>query len=97
MAAGETLSGVPSIEAIIAKIKGNQSEIKDMSADIETTITSTLKDSKPIVQKGRILTKSPDKSKFEIFSPMKQITITNGDMMCVISPDTGMRFTQTTG
>ena len=93
--ASENNSGeIPSVETIIEKIKENQSKIIDMSANVETTIASTLKDSKPILQTGRILTKSPDKSKIEVYSPMKQITITNGDMMTVISPDTGMKFTQ---
>jgi len=94
IAAEENTSKTLSVEEIIEKIKENQEKIKDMSADVETKITSTLKDSKEIIQKGQILTKPPDKSRVEIFSPMRQITITNGDTMTIISPDTGMKFTQ---
>ncbi len=85
---------VPSVDTIIKRIKENGDKVKDMSADVETTITSSLKESKPIIQIGKIWTKSPDKSKVEIYSPIKQITITDGDIMTIISPDTGMKFTQ---
>jgi len=47
-----------------------------------------------MVQKGRMWIKGQDKSKIEILSPMKQITITNGDEMAIINSETGQKMIQ---
>ena len=90
-----------STEAIIAKIKAVQALIKDMQADTKTTVTSNLsmpgqaqKGPQTMVQTGHIWTKGQNMSKVEITTPMRQITITNGDIMTIISPDTGRKMTQ---
>lgn len=86
---------------IFTKIQSNQSKIKDMYAETTTTIISSIsmpgaKDKGPqkMVQKGKMWTKGKDKSKIEMLSPMKQITITNGDQMAIINPDTGQKMVQ---
>jgi outer membrane lipoprotein-sorting protein len=94
---------------LIAKMKSAQSLVRDMQADTKTTITSNIsipsvypaqgggapsKGPQTMVQTGHIWQKGSDKSKVEITSPMKQITITNGSTMTIISPDTGQRITQ---
>lgn len=91
----------PSAEAIIARIKAAQSTVKDLSADTKTIITSNItlpgtenKGPQTVTQTGHIWTKGQDLSKTEITSPMHQITITNGSLMTIISPDTGRKFTQ---
>jgi len=88
-------------EALLAKLKSVQSLIKDLQADTKTTITSNIslpgaasKGPQTMTQKGRMWQKGRDKSKVEITEPMKQTTITNGDIMTIISPDTGRKFTQ---
>ncbi|MFC1496799.1 outer membrane lipoprotein carrier protein LolA, partial [Candidatus Margulisiibacteriota bacterium] len=82
------------VDELIKQIQSNRSAIKDMQADISTTITSSMQGMKTMVQKGHIWTKGTDKSKTEMYSPVKQITITNGDMMAMISPDTGQKQVQ---
>jgi len=88
-------------EAVIAKMKETQAMIKDLQADTKTTITSNIampgqpsKGPQTMTQTGHIWQKGRDKSKVEITSPMKQITITNGNIMTIISPDTGQKFSQ---
>ena len=88
-------------EAIIAKLKETQSQVRDLQADTKTIITSNItmpgqpsKGPQTMTQTGHIWQKGRDKSKVEITSPMKQITITNGNIMTMISPDTGQKFTQ---
>jgi len=90
-----------SAEAIIAQLKATQSKVRDLQADIKTTMVSNIsmpgqpsKGPQTSVQKGHIWTKGKDKSKIEITSPMRQTTITNGSIMTMISPDTGQKFTQ---
>lgn len=39
-------------------------------------------------------TKGEDKTKLEMVSPTKQITITNGDKMAMINPETGQKVVQ---
>lgn len=72
-----------------------------MYAETTTTITSNIampgaKDKGPqkMVQKAKMWTKGQDKSRIEILSPTRQTTITNGDKMTIINPDTGQIFTQ---
>ncbi|MFA4843778.1 MAG: outer membrane lipoprotein-sorting protein [Candidatus Margulisiibacteriota bacterium] len=88
-------------EDIIANIQANQTKIHDMYAETTTTITSSMtmpgqesKGPQTMVQKGKMWTKGQDKSKIEILSPTRQITITNGDIITVINQDTGQSFTQ---
>jgi len=90
-----------SLQDIIQNIQSNQSQIKDLYAETTTTITSNMalpgaKDKGPqaMVQKGRMWTKGRDKSKIEIISPTRQTTITNGDKITIINPDSGQTFTQ---
>jgi outer membrane lipoprotein-sorting protein len=86
---------------LIARLKAAQAQIADMQADTTTTVTSniqipgqTSKGPQTMVQTGHIWQKGTDKSKTEIDSPTKQITITNGTQMTIISPDTGQKVTQ---
>jgi outer membrane lipoprotein-sorting protein len=90
-----------SAEALIAKLKETQSLVKDLQADTKTVITSNIsipgapsKGPQTVTQTGHIWQKGSNKSKVVITSPMKQITITNGSMMTMISPDTGQKVTQ---
>lgn len=85
-----------SLEDIISKIQVNQTKIKDMYAETTTTITSdsnriSTNGEKPkkIVQKRKTWTKDKDKSKIEMLSPTRQITITNGNKMMIKNLDTG--------
>lgn len=90
-----------SLQDIIQNIQSNQSQIKDMYAETTATITSNMampgqesKGPQKIVQKGKMWTKGQDKSKIEMLSPIRQITITNGDKMTIINPDSGQTITQ---
>jgi outer membrane lipoprotein-sorting protein len=90
-----------SIEAIINNVQANQSKITDMYAETTTTMTSSMTLSgqessapKKVEQKGKMWTKGQDRSKVEIISPVKQITIINGDQMAIINPDTGQKIVQ---
>lgn len=87
-------SNAITIEELFTKLQGNQGKIRDMQADITTKMTSSMKGMQGMEQKGHIWTKGNDKSKMEIYSPMKQTTITNGDQMAVIMPDTGQKHIQ---
>jgi len=69
-----------SLDALIAKVQENQGLLKDMQADMTTTISSPMQ-KVPMVQKGHIWSKGSDKSKIEISEPMKQTTIMNGSKM----------------
>ena len=89
------------LEDLITNLQSNQSKIKDLYAETVTTITSNIampgaKDKGPqkMVQKGKMWTKGKDKSKIEMLSPMKQTTITNGDQMAIINPETGQKMVQ---
>ncbi len=86
---------------LIAKMRSQQDLVKDLQADTTTTITSNIsipgapsKGPQTMTQTGQIWQKGRDKSKVEITSPMKQVTITNGSMMTIISPDSGQKITQ---
>lgn len=90
-----------SMEDLLEKVQTNQSKIKDMYAETTTTVTSSIvlpgaedKVPKKMVQKGKMWTKGKDKSKIEMISPMKQITITNDDKMAIINPETGQKMVQ---
>lgn len=82
------------VDEILANLQSNQSAIKDMSADTVTTITSTMKGMKSMTQKGNILMKYPDKSRVEMFEPIHQITISDGQKIMVINKDTGQKYEQ---
>ena len=76
----------PGLDDIIQNIQSNQSKVKDMYAETTTTITSSIampgsesKGPQKMVQKGKIWTKGESKSKIEMLSPTRQVTITNGD------------------
>jgi outer membrane lipoprotein-sorting protein len=90
-----------SLKDLLEKVQANQKKIKDMYAETTTTITSnmtvpgsTQKGPQTMVQKGKMWTKGEDKSKVEMISPTRQITITNGDQMAIINPETGQKFVQ---
>lgn len=90
-----------SLDDIIAKIQSNQSKIHDMYAETTTTITSNMvmpgqesKGPQKMVQKAKMWTKGKDKSRIEMLSPTRQTTITYGDKMTIINPDTGQTITQ---
>jgi outer membrane lipoprotein-sorting protein len=90
-----------SAEALIAKLRNTKALILDLQADTKTTITSnisipgsTSNSPQTVIQTGHIWQKGSDRSKIEITSPMKQITITNGSMMTMIDPSTGQKTTQ---
>lgn len=96
-----SFAGEMSVKDLVSKIQSNQSKISDMYAETVTTITSSLampgssgKGPQTMVQKGKIWNKGKDKSKVEMLSPMKQITITNGDKMAIINPETGQKMVQ---
>lgn len=89
------------LQSLLNKIQSNQNKIKDMYAETTTTITSSIampgtktKGPQKMVQKGKMWTKGQDKSKIEMLSPMKQVTITNGDKMAIINPQTGQKMVQ---
>jgi outer membrane lipoprotein-sorting protein len=84
----------PAIEEVLSRVKANQAKIKDMQADIETIIKSTLGEKKRMEQKGHLWIKGESKSKMEITQPLKQITINSGDKMAMINPETGQKFVQ---
>ncbi|MFH1386454.1 MAG: outer membrane lipoprotein-sorting protein [bacterium] len=90
-----------SLDEVIGKLQGNQQQIKDMYAETKTVIFSNMsmpgqqsKGPQKIEQRGKMWTKGEDKSKIEISSPMKQVTITNGDKMAIINSDTGQKMIQ---
>ncbi|MBU0672745.1 MAG: hypothetical protein KJ732_06955 [Candidatus Margulisbacteria bacterium] len=89
------------LPTLLEKIQTNQKKINDMYAETTTTIKSNIsmpgstdKGSQTMVQKGKMWTKGKDKSKIEMLSPTKQITITNGDQMAIINPETGQKMIQ---
>lgn len=45
-------------------------------------------------QKGKMWTKGEEKSKIEMLSPLRQTTITNGDQMAMLNPETGQKMVQ---
>ncbi|OGC06297.1 hypothetical protein A2526_04225 [candidate division WOR-1 bacterium RIFOXYD2_FULL_36_8] len=83
----------PSAQDIISKIRQNQDKIKDMSAKVVTIIKSD-KEGKALEQKGVILTKGKDKVRIMMETPMRQLTITNGNKMYIENKDTGQKFVQ---
>ncbi|OGC04802.1 hypothetical protein A2276_02425 [candidate division WOR-1 bacterium RIFOXYA12_FULL_43_27] len=89
-----TISQAVTIDELFAKLKDNQGKIKDMQADVTTKMVSNAKGMKEMTQKGHIWTKGKDKSKMEITSPQKQISITNGTKVAMIMPDTGQKYVQ---
>ena len=89
------------VEDVVKNMQSNQSKIKDMYSEMTTTITSNLsmpnsasKGPQTMVQKSKMWTKGTDKSKIEVLSPTKQTTITNGNMMTMIDPQSGQKVTQ---
>lgn len=89
------------LEDLMEKVQTNQGKIKDMYAETETVMISSMsipgqtkKGPQKMVQKGKMWTKGSDKSKIEMLSPTKQITITNGDKMLMINPETGQKMVQ---
>lgn len=90
-----------SINDLIGKIKGNQEKIRDLYAETTTSISANMalpgkKGSGPqnMTQKGKLWNKGKDKTRVEMTSPMRQITITNGDKMAVINQDSGQKVVQ---
>lgn len=90
-----------SLDEVVAKLQGNERKIKDMYAETKTIISSNMsvpgqaaKGPQKMEQVGKMWTKGSDKSKIEISSPMKQVTITNGDKMAIINSDTGQKMVQ---
>ena len=90
-----------SLEELMKKAQVNQTQIKDMYAETETTMVSNMKmpgqaskGPQKMVQTGKMWTKGTDKSKIEMLSPTKQTTIRNGDKMAIINPETGQKMVQ---
>jgi len=81
----------PAIEDLLGKIKSNQSQIKDMSADILTIMKSG---GKQMEQKGKIWIKGDNKSRMESSTPVNTVTVVNGDKRLLINQDTGERLVQ---
>ena len=86
---------------LLARIKDAQALVQDLQADTRTIVTSNItmpgqqsNGPQTMVQTGHMWQKGTDKSKTEIDSPTKQITITNGTQMTIISPDSGQKVTQ---
>jgi outer membrane lipoprotein-sorting protein len=89
------------LDDVIKNLQVNQAKIKDMYAETETTITSNMalpgqesKGPQKMVQKSKMWAKGQSKSRIEVVSPSKQVTITNGDIITIINQDTGQSFTQ---
>ena len=82
------------VEDLLTKIREGQSKVKDLQADIVTIIKSDMGGKKEAEQKGHIWIKGEDKSKMEMISPLRQISITSGNKMAVINPETGQKFVQ---
>jgi outer membrane lipoprotein-sorting protein len=82
------------VEDLLTKIREGQSKVKDLQADITTIIKSDMGGKKEAEQKGHIWIKGEDKSKMEMISPLRQISITSGKKMAVINPETGQKFVQ---
>jgi outer membrane lipoprotein-sorting protein len=94
-------AAAPSLDDVVKNLQANQGKIKDMYAETTTTVTSNMtvpgqesKGPQKMVQTGKLWTKGETKSKVEILSPLKQITITNGDQMAIINPETGQKVVQ---
>lgn len=83
-----------SAQDLIQKIRDNQGKIKDLSADIITTIKTNGKQSKQMEQKGSLLVKGNNQSRMEMKTPMHQIVVVNKDKMLILNPDTGQKMTQ---
>jgi len=89
-----------SLKELVDKVQAGQLKIQDMYAESTTKITSNLQLSgekgkaQSMVQKGKMWTKGKDKSKIEMLSPNRQITITNGDKMAMINTETGQKIIQ---
>ena len=88
------------LQKVLVKIKSNQSKIKDQYAETTTIITSNMsmpgqtnKGPQKMIQKGKMWTKG-EKSKIEMLSPTKQITINDGEQMAIINPETGQKMIQ---
>ncbi len=90
-----------SLDNLLVKIQVNQNKIVDMYAETTTKITSNLQlptssksEPQTMVQKSKMWTKGHDKSKIEMISPTKQITIINGNKRAIIDPVTGQKMIQ---
>jgi outer membrane lipoprotein-sorting protein len=89
------------VDDIITNLQANQTKIHDLYAETTTTMTSNMtlpgqesKGPQKMVQTARTWTKGQDKSKIEQLTPTRQITITNGDQMAIIDPESGQKVVQ---
>ena len=88
------------LKELIDKVQSNQLKINDMYAESTTKIVSNLQlgsekgKTQSMTQKGKMWTKGKDKSKIEMLSPSRQVTITNGDKMAIINSETGQKMVQ---
>ena len=90
-----------SLDSIIQNTRANQQKIHDLYAETTTKITSNLQmgasrgtGPQTMVQQGKMWSKGESKSKVEMLSPTHQTTITNGDKMAIINPETGQKMVQ---
>ncbi len=68
---------------VIAKLVSQQSQVKDFSADIETSTKMTdARDT--FILNGKIWSKGPKMAKMILYTPEPQTTITNGDKLVMI-------------
>ena len=87
------------LDDVIKNIQSNQSKIKDMYAETTTVINSTIsragsKAPQQMTQKAKMWTKGTDKSRIEVTSPVKQVTINNGEKVEMINTETGQKYVQ---
>lgn len=83
------------IKDLMNEVKTNQEKIKDMYVEMTTTMSSQLNLGASVpqkmVNKSRMWTKGQGKVKTEMLSPMRQITIVNGNKIAMINPQTGQK------
>ncbi|OGC05445.1 hypothetical protein A2230_07085 [candidate division WOR-1 bacterium RIFOXYA2_FULL_36_21] len=78
-----------SIEAIASNLQANQSKIKDMYCEMNTTIKQG--SGAPMMLIGKMWRKGEDKSRMEMIIPMEQTVIRNGNKSVTINSTSGRK------
>ena len=91
---GSAFAADKEIDGLIAKIKANQAQVRDMRADVTTVMRSEMKDKKTLEQKGKLWTKGDKFSRMDVDEPVKQSTITTPDKIAIINSTTGQKMVQ---
>lgn len=81
-------------DEVIQKVRAAQQKIKNLETDITSKMTSDIKGSRSIEQKGHLWVKGEDKSKFEISEPQQQIMINAQGKSVIIDKKTGRKIVQ---